>query len=185
MIQSIKAQAPTGLDRSDPAPNPGKPRYPNRRTAPPATSSTAAYARKRLLIVDDHPMLRERLAQVIQAEPDLVVCGEAEDCSQALEAVESTQPDLAIVDLSLRNSSGLDLLDAIKQRHPCLKVLILSMHGELLHADRVLRAGARGYITKQEATRKILLAVRTVLAGGIYLSSRPAPLAPAHAPSQP
>ncbi len=124
----------------------------------------------RILVVDDHPMVRERLTEVIQREADLTVCGEAEDGPSALRAVESTKPDLVIVDLTLKNSHGLDLIKDLRVRHSDLPILVVSMHDESLHAERVVRAGARGYITKQEATRKILLAIRTVLEGRIYLS---------------
>lgn len=117
-------------------------------------------------------MVRERLAEAIQSEPDLAVCGEAEDHFQALEMILTTQPDLAIVDLTLKRSHGLDLIKDIRSRHRDLAVLVVSMHDELLHAERVIRAGARGYITKQEATEKIVVAVRTVLAGNIYLSEQ-------------
>ncbi len=172
MIQAPEVPAPTSPSSSNRPANISALPSSDRLVAHATLTSSPLPVRRRLLIVDDHSMLREHLAQVIQAEPDLTVCGEAEDCGKALEVIDSTKPDLAIVDLSLRNSSGLDLLNAIGRQHPYLKVLVLSMHDELLHADRVLRAGARGYITKQEATRKILLAVRTVLGGGIYVSGR-------------
>jgi DNA-binding NarL/FixJ family response regulator len=124
----------------------------------------------RILIVDDHPMVRERLTEVIQREPDMVVCGEAEDHRRALEAIEASPPDLVIADLTLKFSHGLDLIKDIHIRFPDLAILVVSMHDESLHAERVLRAGARGYITKQEATRKVLEAIRTVLRGDVYLS---------------
>ena len=126
----------------------------------------------RILLVDDHPMVRERLAEVIKREPDLTVCGEAEDRFQALELVAATRPHLAIVDLTLKRSHGIELIKDINTRHPAVAVLVVSMHDELLHAERVIRAGARGYITKQEATRKIMLAIRTVLNGDVYLSEK-------------
>ena len=126
--------------------------------------------RLRILVVDDHPLVRERLADVINREPDLVVCGEAEDRWQALEAIDANRPDLLLLDLSLKHSHGLDLIKDLRHRHPALPILVLSMHDESLHAERVLRAGARGFITKQQATRDILNALRTVLAGNICLS---------------
>jgi DNA-binding NarL/FixJ family response regulator len=126
----------------------------------------------RILLVDDHPLIRERLAEVLEREPDIEVCGEAEDRHEALELVSSSRPDLVIVDLTLKSSHGLDLIKDLRVRSPELPALVVSMHDESLHAERALRAGARGYITKQEATRKILLAVRTVLAGDVYLSER-------------
>src|SRR4051794_21160082 len=128
----------------------------------------------RILLVDDHPMIRERLAEVIHREADLVVCGEAEDRHGALEAVASKKPDLAIVDLTLRKSHGLDLIKDLRVRHPDLAILVVSMHDESLHAERVIRAGARGFITKQEATKNILLAIRTVLEGKVYLTEKAA-----------
>jgi DNA-binding NarL/FixJ family response regulator len=126
----------------------------------------------RILLVDDHPMVRERLTEVIQREPDLTVCGEAEDRFRALELIASARPHLAIVDLTLRRSHGMELIKDIRSQHPDLAVLVVSMHDETLHAERVIRAGARGYITKQEATRKIMLAIRTVLNGDVYLSEK-------------
>jgi DNA-binding NarL/FixJ family response regulator len=128
--------------------------------------------RVRILLVDDHPLVRERLAEIINREPDLRVCGEAEDRHEALQAVEARRPDLVIVDLTLKNSDGLELIKDIHSRWASLRMLVVSMHDESLYAERVLRAGALGYITKQEATRNILLAVRRVLAGNIYLNER-------------
>jgi DNA-binding NarL/FixJ family response regulator len=127
---------------------------------------------KRILLVDDHPMVRERLTEVILREPDLTVCGEAEDRFQAMEKIAATRPHLAIVDLTLKQSHGIELIKDIRSRHPDLAVLVVSMHDEMLHAERVIRAGARGYITKQEATRKIMVAIRTVLNGDVYLSEK-------------
>jgi DNA-binding NarL/FixJ family response regulator len=126
----------------------------------------------RILLVDDHPMVRERLAEVIQREEDLIVCGEADDRQKALAAVEVTQPDLAIVDLTLKHSHGLELIKDLRIRSPNLAILVVSMHDESLHAERVIYAGARGYITKQEATRNILQAIRTVLQGNVFLSDK-------------
>jgi DNA-binding NarL/FixJ family response regulator len=128
--------------------------------------------RSRIMLVDDHPMVRERLAEIINREADLCVCGEAEDRHEALQAVEAGHPDLVIVDLTLKNSDGLELIKDIHSRWASLRMLVVSMHDESLYAERVLRAGALGYITKQEATRNILLAIRRVLAGTIYLNER-------------
>jgi DNA-binding NarL/FixJ family response regulator len=137
---------------------------------------TTAKGRKRIriLLVDDHPLVRERLAEVINREADLMVCGEAEDHSGALDVVERLRPNLVIVDLSLKNSDGLDLIKDIHSRWPSVRMLVLSVHDESLYAERVLRAGAQGYICKQEATRKVMVAIRRVLAGDIYLSERSA-----------
>src|SRR5438874_7059633 len=128
----------------------------------------------RIVIVDDHPMVRERLQEVIQGQPDLEVCGEAEDRHQAMAVIQAERPDLVIIDLSLKNSHGLDLIKDLHVSAPDLAILVVSMHDESLHAERVIRAGARGYITKQEATRNIMLAIRTVLAGEVYLSEKTA-----------
>jgi len=131
-------------------------------------SSTVKEAR--IVLVDDHPMVRERLREVIEREADLLVCGEAESRNQALDVVAETSPDLVIIDLSLKDSHGLELIKDIHVRHPRLLMLVLSMHDGVMHAERSIRAGAHGYITKQEATKKILRAIRYVLDGGLYLS---------------
>lgn len=126
--------------------------------------------RIRILLVDDHPMVRERLAEVINREPDLTVCAEAEDRHQAIETIKSRRPNLVIVDITLKNSDGMELIKDIHSRWPGLLMLVVSMHDESLYAERVVRAGARGYITKQEATRSILQAIRRVLDGQIFLT---------------
>src|SRR5271155_897348 len=128
----------------------------------------------RILLVDDHPLVRLSLREVLKREPNLVVCGEAEDREQALELVASTRPHLAVVDLTLKSSSGLDLIKDLQERFPKVQVLVLSMHDETLHAERAIRAGARGYITKQEAAKKIMVAIHQVLSGEIYWSERAA-----------
>lgn len=124
----------------------------------------------RIVIVDDHPMVRERLAEIINREADMKVCGEAEDRPNALEIIGRVNPGLAIVDLTLKRSNGLDLIKDLRAMHPELRILVVSMQEENLYAERVIRAGAHGYITKQEATRKILEAIRHVLSGKVYLS---------------
>lgn len=123
-----------------------------------------------IMLVDDHPVMRNGLAQLIDQEPDLTVCGQFDDSARALEAIAALQPKLAIVDLSLKGSSGLDLVKNIKSAHPGVLILVLSMHDESLYAERVLHAGASGYIMKQEATDRVLSAIRKVLSGGIHLS---------------
>jgi DNA-binding NarL/FixJ family response regulator len=128
----------------------------------------------RIVLVDDHPIVREHLANAIRREADLTVCGEAASRAQALEIIAATKPDLAIIDLSLKDSHGLDLIKDIHVQQPDLGMLVLSMHDESIYAERVIRAGAHGYITKQEATRKIIVAIRQVLAGEIYLNARAA-----------
>jgi DNA-binding NarL/FixJ family response regulator len=126
----------------------------------------------RILLVDDHPLVREWLTNLINQQPGMVVCGEAEDAPQALSAIENTQPHLAVIDISLKGGSGIELIKDLKQLHPRLLILVLSMHDELLYAERALRAGARSYIMKREVTKKIITAIREVLAGNLYLSDR-------------
>jgi DNA-binding NarL/FixJ family response regulator len=124
----------------------------------------------RILIVDDHPLVRAGLAQLIGDCPDLEVCAEAADMAEALKQIDSTNPDLAIIDLSLAGGSGLDLIEHIKSRNGNILMLVASMHDEMLYAERVLAAGARGYINKQEAQESIIRAIRQVLSGKVYLS---------------
>ena len=126
----------------------------------------------RILIVDDHPLLRKGVGQLINNEKDMVACGEAEDAHKALEAIETLKPDVALVDISLGMTNGIELLKDIKVRFPKLLVLVLSMHDESVYAHRALRAGAAGYIMKQEATEKVLVALRKILNGEVYLSER-------------
>jgi len=124
----------------------------------------------RVLLVDDHPILRQGLARLINEQKDLMICGEFEEAAKALDSIEAAKPDAAIVDISLKGASGIELLKNIKVRFPQLLVLVLSMHDESLYAERALRAGASGYIMKQEATEQVLVALRRVLGGEIYLS---------------
>jgi DNA-binding NarL/FixJ family response regulator len=124
------------------------------------------------MVVDDHPIVRQGLSLLINREPDLVVCGEAEEAMGALHVLASAHPDVLIVDISLNGPDGLDLLKIIRTTHPALPVLILSMHDESLYAERALRAGANGYIMKQEATERVLVALRRILGGEIYVSDR-------------
>jgi DNA-binding NarL/FixJ family response regulator len=124
----------------------------------------------KILIVDDHPLVRAGLAQLISDCPDLEVCAEAADMAEALSQIDSTNPDLAIIDLSLAGGSGLDLIEHIKSRNRNILMLVASMHDEMLYAERVLAAGARGYINKQEAQESIIRAIRQVLSGKVYLS---------------
>jgi DNA-binding NarL/FixJ family response regulator len=127
-------------------------------------------SKTRILIVDDHPMVRDWLTQMIKREPDLTVCGEAEDAAHALEAITTLKPDMAIVDLTMKDSHGTEFVREIGERLKDLPVLVLSMHDESLYAERAIRAGAKGYITKQEAGHKIKEAIRAVLAGQVYIS---------------
>lgn len=126
---------------------------------------------RRILLVDDHPLLRQGIAQMVNDEPDLKVCAEAEDRPSAMEAVGRTAPDLAVIDLSLKDQSGIELIKDLRVRYPEVQILVLSMHEESIYAERVLRAGARGYIMKREASDKVLDAIRRVLAGEVYVSA--------------
>ena len=126
--------------------------------------------RHRLLLVDDHPIVREGLAQFINSEPDLTVCGMAGDAAAAMDEVAKLSPDLVVADLSLTGKPGLELVKDLASMYPSLPVLVLSIHDEMLWAERVLRAGAEGYINKGQATAQILAAVRHILAGGIWVS---------------
>jgi len=127
-------------------------------------------AKKNIVIVDDHPVLRRGLGALIGSEPDLFVAGEADTCVAALEAIRETQPDLVIVDISLNGGDGLGLVKKMKTLHPTIPALMLSMHDEETYATRSLRAGARGYVTKQQLDDTVLAAIRTVLAGETYMS---------------
>ena len=127
-------------------------------------------APKNILIVDDHPMMREGLRQIIGSEPDLVVCGEAENAFQALELVEKLKPDLVLADITLPDKSGLELIKDIQAVHPKMPIMVISMHDETFYAERVLRAGGRGYIMKHEGGKKIMQAIRRVLSGQICVS---------------
>jgi DNA-binding NarL/FixJ family response regulator len=126
--------------------------------------------RSRILIVDDHPAVREALALRIGLHRDLEVCGEAADMSEALLLVTETQPDVAVVDIRLKTSDGIDLIKRIKNRHDHVRILVWSAHSEALYAERALRAGAQGYVNKDQATDRIIEAIRRVLEGKVYLS---------------
>jgi DNA-binding NarL/FixJ family response regulator len=128
--------------------------------------------KSRVFLVDDHPLVREHLRALIAREADLAVCGEAEDAPSALALIREQVPDLVILDISLKRSNGLELIKSLKELRPNLPVLVLSMHDEMLYAERSLRAGAMGYITKEEATMNILSAIRRILGGQVYLSDR-------------
>jgi DNA-binding NarL/FixJ family response regulator len=128
--------------------------------------------KNRVLLVDDHPLVRRGLAEVIAREPDLETCGEAGDVAEGLAAVERTKPNVVVVDLTLKTGHGIELIEKLKSRDPDLKILVSSMHDEILFAERVLRAGARGYISKQEPPEALIRAIRQVLRGELYLSPR-------------
>ncbi|MBX9790431.1 MAG: response regulator transcription factor [Pirellulales bacterium] len=126
--------------------------------------------RTRVLIVDDHPLVRQGLMGLISTQPDFEICGEANGIAEALDLVTTTRPDVAIIDLTLKDGNGIELIKSLKERHADLKMLVVSMHDESLFAERALRAGAVGYVSKQEAIRTVVQAVRTILAGRLYLS---------------
>jgi len=129
-------------------------------------------SKRTVFVIDDHPIVREGLTQLINREPDLTVCGTAEDIYEALKAMQTLKPDIALADISLKGADGIELIKNLKIRMPALPVLVLSIHDESIYAPRALRAGARGFIMKQEATENVLLALRRVLSGEIYLSKR-------------
>ena len=129
-----------------------------------------------ILLVDDHPLVRESLASLINQQPDLAVSGEAESVREALDYLATASPDLAIIDLSLKESSGLDLIKAIKATHPQIGMIVLSMHDERHYAERAIRAGARGYVMKRETTKKIVAAIHQVLGGKLGVSEEVAAL---------
>jgi DNA-binding NarL/FixJ family response regulator len=129
-------------------------------------------SKRKVLVVDDHPIVRAGLTQLINREPDLAVCGDAEEMHAALQNIDDLKPDILIVDISLNGPDGLDLLKNIRAKDPNLPVLILSMHDESIYAERALRAGANGYIMKQEATERVLVALRRILSREIYVSDR-------------
>ena len=124
----------------------------------------------KIFLVDDHPLVREWLTNLIHQQHDLVVCGESEDAPQALQEISIAKPDVAIVDISLKRGSGIELIKNLKAQHPGVAIIVLSMHDERLYAERALRAGARGYIMKSETAKKVITAIRQVLDGKIYMS---------------
>jgi DNA-binding NarL/FixJ family response regulator len=138
----------------------------------PTKSSGGKKAKKRVFFVDDHPLVRQALSQLINQEGDLAVCGEAEGAPEALRSIAALKPDVAVVDLTLKEGSGLDLVKDLKLRHPDLPVLVLSMHDESTYAERLLRSGARGYVMKDQASDRVVAALKRVLAGEVYLSEK-------------
>ena len=125
----------------------------------------------KIFLVDDHPLVREWLTNLINEEPDFEICGQAGSSREALALIGALLPRIIIVDISLEGGSGLELIKDIKVLHPQVGMIVLSMHDEMLYAERAMRAGAAGYITKREATDKVLDAIRTVLQGGLYFSN--------------
>ena len=136
----------------------------------PVPDEIAQRIKKKVLVVDDHPLLRQGLALLINQQHDMLVCGEAEEAHAAMQSIAEKKPDIIILDISLKGPDGLELLKSIRAIYPDLPVLILSMHDEAIYAERALRARANGYIMKQEATEKVLVALRRIFNGEVYLS---------------
>ena len=163
---------PTLQKKSTPANPPSKSmaESPARREAAPAKAKPAAHEAKKILIVDDHPMIREGLRGTISAEPDLQVCGECDNAHKALDMMKALKPDLVLMDITLPGKSGLELLKDIRVACPETPILVLSMHDESLYAERALRAGAGGYITKRQQPQALIAAIHAVIQGRIYVS---------------
>jgi len=138
----------------------------------PGTQSTPTVAKRRIFLVDDHPITRQGVVVLINQESDLEVCGEADSAPKAFDLLQKSKADLAVVDISLKTTSGIELTKNLKVLLPDLPVLIMSMHDESLYAERALRAGAKGYVMKQEASDNILIAIRRILDGELYLSDK-------------
>jgi DNA-binding NarL/FixJ family response regulator len=128
--------------------------------------------KSRIFIVDDHPLVREGLANLINGHDDLIVCGEAEDSAQAIARIGKARPNVALIDISLKNESGLELVKNLRSHFPHVALIVLSMHDEALYAERALHAGARGYVMKRETSKSVLASIRRVLEGGIYVSEK-------------
>lgn len=126
----------------------------------------------KIFLVDDHPLVREWLCNLINQQEDMVVCGEAEDAARAQRAIAAAKPNVAIVDISLKGSSGMELIKTLKGHDPDIATIVLSMHDESVYAERAIRAGARGYIMKRETTKKVIAAIRQVLSGKLYVSGQ-------------
>src|SRR6266542_3340888 len=137
-----------------------------------SNASVAPARKRRIFLVDDHPLVREGLTNLINGQNDLIVCGEAEDSAGAITGIAKTRPDVALVDISLKNESGLELVKNLESQFPLVALIVLSMHDEALYAERALRAGARGYVMKRETTKNVLTAIRRVVEGDIYVSDR-------------
>lgn len=135
-----------------------------------AMNSNGKEGKYKILVVDDHPIVRHGMAELINEEEDLEVCGEAGDAPEALRLVEACRPDVVIIDISLDGDNGIELIEQIRARYPQMRMLVSSIHDEKVFAGRALRAGAMGYVSKREAVRKIISAIRRVIRGEIYLS---------------
>src|SRR6059036_1894495 len=135
-------------------------------------SSNGVTRKRRVFIVDDHPLVRDGLANFINQQNDLAVCGEAEDSAGAIAGIAGARPDVALIDISLKNESGLELVKNLDSQFPLVALVVLSMHDEALYAERALRAGARGYVMKRETSKSVLTCIRRVLEGGVCVSER-------------
>jgi DNA-binding NarL/FixJ family response regulator len=138
----------------------------------PPTAGKSNGGKSRVYLVDDHAMFREGLRQLIERDPEIVVCGDADEAGAALQGINTTHPDLVIVDISLGGTSGIDLIKAIKKEYEDLPVLVVSMHDESLYAERAMRAGAMGYVMKHEPSKTVKAAIRKVLGGDMHLSDK-------------
>jgi DNA-binding NarL/FixJ family response regulator len=134
--------------------------------------SGAVAGKSRVFIVDDHPLVREGLTNLINAQDDVIVCGEAKDSAEAIDGIAKERPEVAVIDISLANESGLELIKDLVRQFPQVALIVLSMHDEALYAERALRAGARGYVMKHETSKSVLASIRQVLRGGLYVSER-------------
>jgi DNA-binding NarL/FixJ family response regulator len=143
-----------------------------KKTSSAKPKPAATIPKRPILLVDDHPVTRQGVAVLINQQPDLTVCGEADSAPAAIELIQECEPDMAIVDLTLKTTGGIELIKHARTLRPGMPVLVMSMHDESLYAERALRAGASGYIMKQEASEKILTAIRQVLSGELYLSEK-------------
>jgi DNA-binding NarL/FixJ family response regulator len=137
----------------------------------PSPSGTVP-RKSRVFIVDDHPLVREGLTNLINAQDDVMVCGEARDSAEAIDGIAKERPEVAVIDISLANESGLELIKNLVRQFPQVALIVLSMHDEALYAERALRAGARGYVMKHETSKSVLASIRQVLGGGLYVSER-------------
>src|SRR5437867_10911621 len=151
---------------------PLKPKEAETAAAKPSDLPVNRKPKTKVLLVDDHPILRAGLGKLINQEADMVICGEAEDGPTAFELVGTLTPDIAVIDVSLKGGNGIELIKNLKARYPELPTLVLSMYDESLYAERALRAGSLGYIMKEEATEQVLVAIRRVLNGEIFLSDK-------------
>ena len=143
--------------------------YPHPMNSSPPKTVTR---KSRVFIVDDHPLVREGLTNLINGQNDLIVCGEAKDSAEAIHGIAKARPDVALIDISLANESGLELVKHLGRQFPQVALIVLSMHDESLYAERALRAGARGYVMKHETSKSVLASIRRVLEGGVYVSER-------------